>query len=398
MKKVFYHITLENDSPIHIGNGGNNYTDMDLIKDSQGCFFIPGTSFSGPIMHYINEELFQPKMSNGEFKQSPVYISDFRMEEFTNNVEVRDGVQLDNKIAVDGHKYDFEIIPAGHRFVGIIEIMDRDDQEYETELERALKAIHSGRIRFGYKTSRGLGKLKIIQAKKRIFTEDNIEDFFHFDPEEVSQYSVEIKLDEDSYEGIQLSVTLEQDGGLCIRTYNTMKGEADFRHIHSGGKPVIPGTSWNGLMRSEFTKNIKKFNLSLDADDLFGYIDGTDKKKSKIRIDESIITGGKTVELTRNSIDPFYAGAKDGALFKGEYYYSGDTELNVSIPAIETDGLSEQELREFRMLFMLFLKDLDMGFIALGGETSTGKGLFKVKEIQENGNPISIEKYLEVQG
>lgn len=47
MKKMFYYIKMKNTTPLHIGNGSSTFTDLDVIKDKEGKFFIPGTSLTG---------------------------------------------------------------------------------------------------------------------------------------------------------------------------------------------------------------------------------------------------------------------------------------------------------------------------------------------------------------
>ena len=36
MRKLFYYIVMTNTTPLHIGNGDNTFTDLDVIKDKEG--------------------------------------------------------------------------------------------------------------------------------------------------------------------------------------------------------------------------------------------------------------------------------------------------------------------------------------------------------------------------
>ena len=47
MKKIYYHLEMFQISPLRIGNGENDVTDNDLMCDSRGVPFIPGSSVAG---------------------------------------------------------------------------------------------------------------------------------------------------------------------------------------------------------------------------------------------------------------------------------------------------------------------------------------------------------------
>ena len=401
MKKVFYYIRLKNVSPLHIGNGDSTFTDDDLIKDKEGSFYIPGTGMAGSIVHYLSDdekEVFFPaaKDSNGKVidknAQCPVYISDAVLSEDKHAVEKRDGIQLTrDKITVDGAKYDYEILPAGYEFVWRVEIVERkpSDSELENIFEHALAAIENHNISIGFKTTRGLGRLEVLSAGKKTFDEKNIEEYFRFnlyDEKDYADITEEIKETAKTEKGrfTKISVPLTQKGGISIRAYNTEKGDADYEHIKSAGRPVIPGTSWNGLLRHKFLEYAEESGLYSDygfksAEDfvnyIFGYVvTGKDavKEKSRIQIEESVITGGDEPVFTRNRINPFSAATVNGALYKERTVYGGKCRLNIMVPEdIDAKDLVLQFIK-------LFINDLHNGFAAIGGETSIGRGMFTV--------------------
>ena len=47
LKKVYYQLKLSQISPLRIGNGENDISDNDLMCDSRGIPFIPGSSMAG---------------------------------------------------------------------------------------------------------------------------------------------------------------------------------------------------------------------------------------------------------------------------------------------------------------------------------------------------------------
>ena len=90
--------------------------------------------------------------------------------------------------------------------------------------------------------------------------------------------------------------------------------------------------------------------------------------------------------------NPFSSGTVKGALYKEKSYYHGDTSLVIRVDKrIENIELVKQ-------LFVLTFVDMDYGFIALGGETSIGRGLFDVKSIMIDGQMIHIEDYVRLEG
>ena len=412
MKRIYYYLEIENVSPIHIGNGQNDITDLDVIKDKNGQFFIPGTSIAGSIVHYLSEEerkIILPDFVIREYddklgkeieirqsKQSPLFISDARLLDDSHNlIETRDGIKLDeNKITEKGAKYDYQIIPAHRTFQLLMEITDRDNQGYKNIMNKIFEAINNHDIQVGFKTTRGLGKLKITKLGIKEFNKDNFKDYFDFDRYDYDKYDQENIEETVSSKYTIIKAELTQKGGISIRTYNTSKDDVDYRHIHSNEKPVIPGTSWNGLIRKSLNSYIKDFHLDIDINELFGIANKKDEftKKSKIIIEESCLSDGKKYIHTRIRINPFHGGTVNGALYNEESYYHGQTTLTIKID----NDLKDLEL--IKQLVLLFITDLNNGFLALGGETSIGRGLFNVDKIMINNQYINMSDYIGMEG
>ena len=238
MRKIYYYVQLKTLSPLNIGNGRSELTDMDVLKDEDGKFFIPGSSIAGVCCHDLNEEdyaLFHP-MLDDQNKQCPIFFSDAYMTK-SNNVkyEVRDGIQVryDEKVSVDGSKYNYEIVPRDTSFVLRIEVTDRDDnKKYEDLVERLLTHIKNQDIKFGAKTTRGLGSITVVKCGKRVFDKTNFEkEYFKFNCEKEEHYRPHKVESIVSKKYVVMKVVLQQVGGISIRTYNTIKEEADYEHI-----------------------------------------------------------------------------------------------------------------------------------------------------------------------
>lgn len=402
MRKIYYYLKLKNTSPIHIGNEENINTDLDIIKNKDGSFFIPGTSLAGSILHCLNEqeqELFNP-MKNGKYIQSPIIINDARMIN-NDDVEIRNGISLDkNKITNHTAKYDYEVIPSNNEFKLCIEITERNGEVYSNLMNKIFSLINNQDIKVGYKTTRGLGRLHIEKIGRKVFDKNNFKEYFQFDRYNIKNYDNFTIEENNSEKYIKIKVDLSLRYGISIRTYNNLKDDIDFEHMKSKGKNVIPATSWNGLLRKSMENYINKLNLDIDIVDIFGNAsnDYSKKIKSKIYIDDSIFDKeknekdkkGKEFVFVRNKIDPFYGSASKGALYKERCYYGGDTELNISL---------SKDIKNIKLvicLLMITFRDLDYGIIALGGETAIGRGLFEVKQIYVNDEKKNYSDYMEV--
>ena len=414
MRRTFYYITLKNISPLHIGIGDGEYTDMDVLKDGDGRVFIPGTGFAGSVLHYLQEE--ERKLVNPDGKQSTIHFSDAELdveaeENKTVIVEKRDGIKLNkNKTTEKTGKYDYQVVPEGHIFNWRIEVCDRCEYTEKPEItplekivEKSITAIDDNSIRIGFKTTRGLGKLEVLEVRKAIYDNDNFKEYVSFDPFNKKDYSVldKEKLYKEVKNNTTISIYLKQDGGISIRSYNTKKGDSDFEHIHSNGKPIIPGTSWNGLIRNSLEKYAKELEFDeseVNIDKIFGYVEGNKKQKSLIYVDESIIDGGEDITMTRNRINPFTASTVTGALFKETTHYNGKTVLNISISEKIVDDVNLYN--RLLCLIKIFVNDLNNGFIALGGQTSVGRGIFKIERVEVNNveDASFIENTFEVDG
>lgn len=398
MKHIFYYFQIKTISPLSIGNGADEKTDNDLLMDDKGNPFIPGTSIAGVISRFtpINIEL-----DRNEYKQSPVYVSDARVpKDTTVHTDIRDGVSLDDyRIAKDGSKYDFEVVRTNTPFDFRIEIVVRknDNVNMKKGIDEFICYLCNGDVTFGGKTTRGYGSVKLEKVFCREFTQDNLEEYLKFNPYMLEAYNgYEIPLNQynlDSSKYHILNVHMKQNGGLIIRKYTTQPGDVDYEQIRlDDTTALIPGTSWAGLLRKQF----HFYNQQITGNNAiekqwFGDVDTTTgtAHKSKIIIKESMLVDGLFKDVARNKIDRFTGGTVDTALFEERPYYNGETTLTIAVP--KEDGADY-----ILGLFVLFiLKDLENGFIALGGEVSIGRGLFdfSAEDISIDNKAINEEYY-----
>ncbi len=398
-KKIVYRVALKFVSPINVSSGNEGTTDSDVMKDFDGNPFIPGTSIAGAFRAYaqIKDEQEMESLfgytNNDNGKMSSLFISDLKFDGNPKKI-IRDSVALDdNKISKDGAKFDFEALEGentkGHFYMEVT-IRDTDNEEdFEAVICDIFNGIKLHDIRLGSKKTRGYGIIDLMEVKKKEFDKTNYCDYASCYDEanwsDKDKYSWEDKYTSSSDGNyVHIEVPLELVGGISIRQYAVKKNSPDFEHITDHGKAVIPGTSFMGALRHR-TQEI----LDLLGDEceywgidkqkliksMFGYVDKQTAHISNVVIDESIIEGAEPLTITRTGISRFESSAKDGALYQERTYVGGKLKLCISVK-------KENSNNDWMIgILLLAIKDLQNGFLAIGGQTSVGRGLFKA-----NGN------------
>lgn len=405
-EKIYYYVRMELESPLSVGNGNDFLTDHDCVRNSEGEPFIPATTLAGIFSHFLSDEqrkVFAP-VKNGEYLQSPYFISDasvyLEKNETVVKTSIRDGVKLtENKTSEKSAKYNFEIVETGTKFDFRIEITIRENdnaEEMKNIVDILLNGLNKGEILIGLKSKRGYGKVKITEVKSKEFESKDMNallDFDKFDAEQYNLYTIKEDSSNSKYDYIQ--VELQQLGGLSIRRYSATANEADFEHVKSNGKPIIPGTSWSGLIRRQIQNYLQEDILKgvpVSIDTWFGNSNEDKMRASNIIIEESQIKNSKEIELTRNKINRFSGGAADRALFTERAIYNGNTVLGIKVKKqIEVE---ETEVKNTQVLGLiaLVIKDIDNGLIALGGQTSIGRGIFKVVDCKLNNEKFNLDE------
>lgn len=417
IKREVMKIDIRLTSPLNLSSGENELTDMDIIRDWEGNPFVPGSSLAGAMRAYLNkagnEDCIMGYSGEKETgRMSSLFISDIT---FTGKLVsgVRDGVKLNDKKTADtGSKYNIEILETGTKGSFYVELTIREKDDEATMKEKfalILKGINSGEIRLGGKKTRGFGRFKITKVKQKTYNKDNYFEYADAYNDElwdkcnnnVLKKWLELTKDNDNKQ-IHIKVPLKLEGGISIRKYGVKKGEPDFVHItskHSGNNgeevPVIPGSSFAGAIRHRM-KNIleelssaynnsgviKLNNINSIIDKMFGYVDGKDACASNIIISESEIKNAKQKQLTiiRTGVSRLESSVKTGALYKERTSIGGELTLDIAVR--KNEDKSEKWIIGF---LLLTLKDIQNGFLAVGGETAIGRGLFSI-----NG-PITID-------
>lgn len=393
--------------------------------------------------------LFGTFRGDDEGLQSPLVVYDAHAtghgdEGF--HFELRDGVRIDQKTrtAADDMKYDVELLAAGTRFplqfelmVGLREKPKSDDTEalqtaqFEADREKLLTALATalagfsqGKIKLGGRKTRGYGECKVEEWNIQHYdltTQNGLlgwlvsereDDWLPNAPEAqkhsgtsivevINAFKVSknpVQVIKDQRRRATLTATFSLDGSLLIRSgFGEDDLGPDAMHLHSlrgqEKKPIIPGTSWAGVLRHRAAQiartvaagNDQKANKFID--DLFGPAEITHETihthASRLSVRETVITGefeGSLVQ-TRVKIDRFTGGAFETALFSEQPIFGHDKtgitlEITLKPPPRTDPRKSDSEtIRESEVgLLLLLLKDLWTSDLPIGGEVSVGRG------------------------
>lgn len=395
MNRRYYSFEIVLVSPLSLSSGLNDNTDSDVLLDSRETPYIPATSIAGVLASRLDkdtkERLYGKISSKGDSEKSHVIFYDAEyMSGKAPVISVRDSVALENKVGKDGAKFDFEIVEPGARFRAYIELDDKLTDDDEALIVRQLAALNSGVLRFGHKTTRGYGQVKLENVKKRAFKD--ISDWLKFDMYNDTHWETAENITLSDYESDTdiIELDLELKSALSIRSYTTEVAEEgektapDYKYLSlRNGIPVISGTTWAGVFRDAVARLLGVHKMDdITMRDLFGYVEQGTKntQKSNITFSESVFEEGSYEKklITRNSIDRFSAATNDGALYTEFTIYGGKTKLIVTLSK-DTDAAQINAL-------LAAFADLDNGFIAVGGLTAVGRGIFEIKGIRLNDN------------
>lgn len=395
IRRRYVFIKVNAISPISISNGENENTDSDIITNGKGEYFIPGSSMAGAFRNYLgipkDKDCIYGFSKSKDGRMSSIFISDLY---FSNDKQitksVRDGVALSMEKTVE-NKFDMEVLEPGISGVIRLEIVERDGDKYDFDksVTQIISGLNSGEIRLGANKNRGFGRFEVTGIAERSFDKNNKKDWIDFCRDGIddlvdTDYEpyklwIEGKI-VDSGKYVKCTQSLILRGGISIRRYSAKPGKADYEHITSNGKPVIPGTSWNGAIRSDAVRILKSLGIK-DSKTLlekwFGHVRigvKEDKaRQSTVIFSESVIEGARPVPMTRNRINRFTGGTKEGALYSEIAYFDGKTTLEFLVRKDE-----ESCYKALIGILWLVLKDISKGYVAVGGQAGIGRGIFSL--------------------
>ncbi len=407
MEKTYYQCTLVQRSPLRIGTGFGDATDSDVMKDSRGLPFIPGTSLAGVLRSYYTSEREKEQakvlfgdVEGAEQTQSKVLVSDAVMTKAVRNgadyrISPRDGVGLNDRgVTERGAKFDFEVVECaeGTEYTAVIELSESAGEPDREALERVLREIQRDGVSFGARTTRGYGRMEAQLVRRTFSLTTDLDDWLAFDPFDKTAFGGEPLAEGDTADKDDLVILMKLSfpGSYSVRKYTSalpkpgQNAAPDYSPLSNiENEPVIPGTSWAGSFRHHMRDLIRETttpgngrNAKLqELDALFGKCEK--KRKSLIRFSETAVKDAAAYQVTRVAVDRFTAAPRNQGLFTSEVAWGGTGELEIKLPA----GTNPELLR----LLAAAINDLHLGLMTVGGEANVGRGICRITELTVNG-------------
>ncbi len=421
VKRVVVEGTLVLQTPAHFGSGDEAGALMPLIVDERkGKPLLTGASIAGALRSYVwsvEKGYGQAQSSNSRAallfggvreddkgEQSRLIVDDALSE--NGAFELRDGVRIDGKsrTAADKALYTFVVWKARTSFPLRFELIITEgdnEQQLLQGLTTALSGLQRGEITLGARKGRGYGRAKVAEWHVCTYDMKNKADLMAWlrgkEPKNATKTedihaALGVSPLEDKRQLFTLEATFALRSTLLIRADSTV---SDMGHLRSDGKSVLSGTSLAGAIRARALKianTLGRADAEAFINKLFGAFGDTDGDEaaqkeriaSRITFEEHTITGGEFgMVQSRVSIDRFTGGALDTALFNQQPQIGGTVTLRCRIKNPEEGEIG----------LLLLLKDLWTGDLALGGESSVGRGrlLGKSAELRSNGAEWKID-------
>jgi len=411
--KIELHGKLELLTPLHIGSGSSENTDLDILLDAKGKPYIPGTSIAGVVRSKMKEisdgwdSFFGVQRDKeDESEQSQIIFFDSSLITNDQKVKVRDGIRINNQNAIvaEGAKFDYQILEPGDKFqFKVILRYATDKKEDSKKFIKTLEQILTdGKFQIGANTNNGFGQVRLLEPEYKIYEADSIDSIWDRIFQTPKNNKLDAKPETIIPDEFQIVLTGKIENSLIIGDTDP-ESESDKTQIRSNNKPVITGSSLKGVIRSRLiqilntiskTKNEKYYRLKYGIlgyvaeelngnEDNFSEVEPIIKKQFRIKEKVSAIKGRLKVSESeiknpiselqhRIKIDRFTGGTIESALFDSQPVFANEnTKVTIHFKLNKKDF---PEWEEGAGLLMLVLKDLWTGMLAIGGEKNVGRG------------------------
>ncbi|MCI0626822.1 MAG: hypothetical protein L0387_35105, partial [Acidobacteria bacterium] len=326
--------------------------------------------------------------------QSWLIVDDALGEEA--GLELRDGVAISPKTrtAEENQKYDIELLAAGTTFQLGLELWlaASDPVAPLGALVTALKGLEEGEIGLGQRKRRGLGQCHVENwrtCRYSLTTARGLLDWLEDSRTGEVAGLPQAASEPGQRRELRMTATFALDGSLLIRSGWGEGYAPDMVHLRSrrGQKdvPIMPGTSAAGAIRGRALR-IANTVLGRDKgpkliDEMFGRkIESADDEPSgsRVVVRETEVRGG-IADLVQNrvKIDRFTGGSYPAALFSQQPLWGttdGKTLITLHLRLRRHADESDADFYAKVGLLLLVLKDLWIGDLPLGGESSVGRG------------------------
>lgn len=402
MKKYIAYITMEADTPLKVGSNESDFIqDSPIQKDWNGLPMILGTSIAGVLRKdfagdvndiFGNEDgskvIFSNALlvdENGEVNEK-LLLQKSEFLQLFNTLPIREHTAITDKgVAKEHSKFDEEVVYKGTRFKFSMEVMG-DESAFKSLLE----LLQSPSFRLGGGSTKGFGKLKIIDIAKTVLDSADAMakhssslntlkgDSFIANTSQSSTHNVyTLKITSDDFFMFGSGFG---DGDADQTPVVEKVIDYDTKNL-SSNYLLMPASSLKGAIahRTVYHYNLQnKLYIGNDeARQVIGEIFGEAKESETKKGSCGKALFSDLYKLDKNekkvfdhvAIDRFTGGGIDGALFQEKTVAQQD-EWNIEI-------LLDKNIEEkFIAAFEATLDDICNGMLPLGGATTKGHGVF----------------------
>ncbi|MGM0410699.1 MAG: RAMP superfamily CRISPR-associated protein [Bacillota bacterium] len=415
-KIIKYKIELENNSNFIIGTGEEGIENL-LIRNNH--LVIPATTISGLFRSYLkkhckDENLYKAvfledfensieKKANKKYRKKS--IISFEDSYSKNQVNYKKDISSRSHIKIDKHK---GVSKENHLFTNyyvnkkskksfifnieikkffddisyynkqnedIKSINERDERlisDLQEYLEKFIKKINQGVIRFGSNTNKGFGQFKILKIGKKEYNLSKAKDANSYINNEKVPLEDYIS-DKKSEEIYRINFTCPE--GILIKgdireisiDNRREKTKTVQMHYKENNKYIIPSSTVKGLFRNYFSKVLRDEER---IDILFG----SDERKGQLGFFDVLLKENiKVNKKIRNriKIDRFTGSAINGALLSERPISINEKrEIKIDLSKVKND-INKDIVRKVLKLFEIELKNEK---IRIGSNQSIGYG------------------------
>lgn len=367
-------------SPLHIGDDEGNI----LIDNENNMAYLPATSIAGSFRSYLASIGENVNLLFGESEKSQI-SNIFIKDAFANIVgyDKRDGLKIDGETGsnVHGSKIERLYLSEGLEFNLNFKILldSSNDKDLKPMIYKSLKALNKSLIRFGGHKSSGLGIFKVQSVMEWDYDLEDLDDLSKYlKGEEKEKLEIINKINEMDNQNQYVEFFME--GSLSTpliikapKSFNPSKAD-DTSIKTSGGKYLIPGSSFKGILRSRVETIANHFGSLDKALELFGELN-KDNILSRVFVKESIIDNSeylKEIEYNRIKTDKFTSGVKYGSLMQ-DIPIMGNSNFHIIYRKMGDKKIDDYAIG----ILSLALRDLGTENLTIGGNSSIGRGRFK---------------------
>ncbi len=387
-------------SPVRSGNNENN--PETLLTNCNEQLMIQASSLVGAFGEYIekyNGKETRERLFGKQTLEGILRISDLVFDKEKTNTRLRPRVRIDQITGTAAGKAKFAVNHIAKDSKGKFELWlfaESKNVDDEKLIESALSALNNGQIILGAQKTNGFGLVSLNVEKNTYDLKNDAELDAWLNDKSNNETPVDLdKEKETDYIIFTLSGKIENFliKDLDVEVINKKRIAVNISEpTANGNKPVIPGSSFKGVIKNACSLIAKKLNVPQSE---FNKYFGADTQKNsegknkpvpgRILFSDTILDKRNYHEVTRIRIDRFSGGVISNALLNERLETSDKVELTVKVP---------KDAQAMCALILFALRDMAEGRLNIGSGYNAGHGFFKdayVTAVTPDGKQIKVE-------